>query len=84
MKSISRTVCIAVSLMILAGCMCPSGSRPPGLSAQSDKKRISSPDVPAPDQAELVGGNSAFAFDLYHLLKEEAGKENLFYSPHSI
>jgi serpin B len=84
MKSISRTVCIAVSLMILAGCMCPSGSRPPGLSAQSDKKRISSPDVPAPDQAELVGGNSAFAFDLYHLLKEEEDEGNLFYSPHSI
>jgi len=84
MKSISRAICIAVTLMILAGCMCPSGSRPPGLSAQSDKKRIDSPSVPAPDQAELVGGNSAFAFDLYHLLKEKEGEENLFYSPYSI
>ena len=82
MKSISQAICIAVTLMILAGCLCPGASRPPGLSAQSDKKRIDSPDVPAPDQAELVGGNSAFAFDLYHLLKEE--EKNLFYSPHSI
>jgi serpin B len=82
-KSISQTVLIAITLMILAGCICPSGGRPPGLSAQSDKKRIKSPDVPAPDQAELVGGNSVFAFDLYHFLKDEKAG-NLFYSPHSI
>jgi serpin B len=83
MKSISHTMFIAIILMILAGCMCPSGGRPPGLSAQSAKKRVTSPDVPAPDQAELIGGNSAFAFDLYHFLKDEK-TGNLFYSPHSI
>jgi len=59
------------------------GDRTPGF-VQSSKARVTSLDIPASDQAELVGGNSAFAFDLYHLLKEEAGEENLFYSPHSI
>jgi serpin B len=59
------------------------GDQTPGL-VQSSKARVTSLDIPASDQAELVGGNSAFAFDLYRLLKEEAGKENLFYSPHSI
>ena len=83
MKSLSQAICIAVTLLILAGCMCPSGSRPPGLSVQSAKERIKSPSVPAPDQAELVSGDSAFAFDLYRFLKEE-NKENLFYSPYSI
>ncbi|MFL7790754.1 MAG: serpin family protein [Anaerolineae bacterium] len=83
MKRISQTTCIAIALMILASCMCPGSSRPLGLSMQSAKERIKSPSVPAPDQAELIGGNSAFAFDLYHLLKEEV-KENLFYSPYSI
>jgi serpin B len=34
------------------------------------------------DLAELVRGNSAFAFDLYQVLRE--GDGNLFYSPHSI
>jgi serpin B len=34
------------------------------------------------DVAELVGGNSVFAFDLYQVLKK--GNDNLFYSPYSI
>jgi serpin B len=83
MKSISQTIFIAITLTLLAGCICPSSGRPPGLSAQSDKLRITSPDVPVADQAELVGGNSAFAFNLYHLLKEEKNGD-LFYSPYSI
>jgi serpin B len=49
---------------------------------QSDKERITSPDVLTGEQALLVEGNSAFAFELYQALKEEGG--NLFYSPYSI
>jgi serpin B len=49
---------------------------------QSDKERITSPDVSATDVALLVEGNSAFAFKLYQELKEKGG--NLFYSPYSI
>ena len=49
---------------------------------KSDKERITSPDVSTSEQALLVEGNSAFAFELYQELKEKEG--NLFYSPHSI
>lgn len=62
------------------------GDRPPGVSApvvQSDKARVTSPEASTPDVADLVGGNSAFAFDLYQVLREER-EGNLFYSPYSI
>ena len=36
----------------------------------------------SPDLADLVDGNSAFAFDLYRALRAQDG--NVFYSPHSI
>jgi len=49
---------------------------------ESDKERITSPDVSKSEQELLVEGNSAFAFELYKALKEEEG--NLFYSPYSI
>jgi serpin B len=49
---------------------------------ESDKERITSPDVSPSEQALLVEGNSAFAFELYQKLKEKGG--NLFYSPYSI
>jgi len=49
---------------------------------KSDKERITSPDVNPSEQALLVEGNSAFAFELYKALKGEEG--NLFYSPYSI
>ena len=49
---------------------------------ESDKERITSPDVGMSEQALLVEGNSVFTFDLYQALKEEDG--NLFYSPYSI
>ncbi len=49
---------------------------------KSDKERITSPDVSLSEQALLVEGNSAFAFELYQALKGKEG--NLFYSPYSI
>jgi serpin B len=49
---------------------------------KSDKERITSPDVSTSEQALLVEGNSAFAFELYQALKGKEG--NLFYSPYSI
>jgi serpin B len=49
---------------------------------KSDKERITSPDVSTSEQALLVKGNSAFAFELYQALREKEG--NLFYSPYSI
>ena len=50
---------------------------------RSDKSRDDSPDATSEERAELVDGNSAFAFDLYHALRENSDG-NLFYSPYSI
>jgi len=49
---------------------------------QSQKRRVTSPDVASSDLDDLVRGNGAFAFDLYQAIREENG--NLFYSPYSI
>jgi len=48
----------------------------------TEKQRVTAPDVAPSDLADLVNGNSAFAFDLYQALAEEDG--NLFCSPYSI
>jgi len=82
MKNILQSVLIVIALLGLVGCGGPGGSRPPEESAWSDKQRITSPDVPPSDLADLVNGNSGFAFDLYRILREE--NDNLFYSPYSI
>jgi serpin B len=50
--------------------------------AQSEMLRVTSPAVPEADLAELVAGNSAFAFDLYQAVRANPG--NLLYSPYSI
>jgi serpin B len=49
---------------------------------QSEKQRVTSPNVNEADLATLVEGNSTFAFDIYEALREADG--NLFYSPYSI
>ena len=48
---------------------------------RSDRERAA-PAVASAELADLVAGNSAFAFDLFRALKAQDG--NLFYSPHSI
>lgn len=79
MKKIMVTILIALSLVLpLAGC---TGTASADL-VESDKDRIESPDVSSADEAALVDGNTAFAFDLFQALKSENG--NIFYSPHSI
>jgi len=69
---------VIVLLLPLIGCAQPA----PGELLESDKERITSPDVSSSEQASLVEGNSAFAFELYQAIREEGG--NLFYSPYSI
>ncbi|MBM3150149.1 MAG: serpin family protein, partial [Chloroflexi bacterium] len=49
---------------------------------QSEKQRITSPNVNQADLTALVDGNNAFAFDAYQALKKADG--NLFFSPYSI
>ena len=61
----------------------PTATPMPSTAIQlSSKPRSTSPDVSTSDARDLVAGNSAFAFDLYQVLREEPG--NLFYSPYSI
>jgi len=69
---------IMVLLLPLIACTQPA----PGQLLKSDKERITSPDVSTSEQALLVQGNSAFAFELYQALKGKEG--NVFYSPYSI
>ena len=78
MKKISLSVVIAIVLLGSVGCAQPVA----GEIVTSEKQRVTSPDVNETDLATLVGGNSAFAFDMYQALREEGG--NLFYSPYSI
>ena len=66
-----------VLLTGLAACAQPAS----GDVLKSDKPRVS-PAVNQSGLAELVGGNNAFAFDLYQVLKGSPG--NIFYSPYSI
>ncbi len=77
MKKTLLALLVTTTLLTLVGC---SGTG--AAVAQSDKPRVTSPDVAPASLADLVDGNSAFAFDLYHALREREG--NLFYSPHSI
>ncbi len=49
---------------------------------QSEKPRITSPEVNESDFTMLVEENSAFAFDLYQLLRQD--NNNVFFSPYSI
>ena len=78
MKKILISLAIILLVLPLAACAQPAAAE----EIKSDKPRITSPDVSPADEALLVEGNSAFAFDLYQALREKDG--NLFYSPHSI
>ncbi len=49
---------------------------------QSEKPRITSPEVNESDLVNLAHSNSEFAFDLYRVFRES--DDNLFYSPYSI
>ncbi|MBL7184079.1 MAG: serpin family protein [Anaerolineae bacterium] len=60
----------------------PKPPTPSGEIAWSEKQRVTAPNVNEADLAGLVGGNNAFAFDLYQALRE--GNSNLFCSPYSI
>ena len=79
MKRILLGFLVVVILVSVAGC--GGGGVEVGL-AQSDKQRVTSPDISASDLTGLVDGNTAFAFDLYRALS--GGDGNLFFSPHSI
>jgi len=69
---------LVIVLLLLIACT----QLAPGELLKSEKERITSPYVNATEQALLVEGNTAFAFELYQALREQEG--NIFYSPYSI
>jgi serpin B len=78
MKKIVLIFLAGILLLALIGC-----NRPVQASElKSDKPRDTSPAVNPADLTSLVEGNSAFAFNLYQVLKDKDA--NLFYSPYSI
>ena len=93
MKKILLFTLIAVLLMSFAACtqtetVTPTEPGTPEVTPaeateiKSEKPRVTMPEIAKTDLAALVNGNSAFALDLYQVLKDEDG--NLFYSPYSI
>ena len=77
---IKKLIAISVIVLLLPLIACTQPA--PGELLKSDEKRITSPDVSTSEQALLVEGNSAFAFELYQALKGKEG--NIFYAPYSI
>ncbi len=81
-----KKILIIVLALVLLLPMIASVQPAAGEVLKSDKERITSPDVSTNEQALLVEGNSAFAFELYQKLVEQLERQeaNLFYSPYSI
>jgi serpin B len=64
---------------------CSSTSAPDtGTPVTTNVQRDLHPVVASGDQAKLVAGNTAFAFDLYHGIAATTSRDNLFYSPYSV
>lgn len=73
---------LVLAVIGLVGCLPIPKDEEEIQTLQSPKSRDTSPQVNQADLAELVRGNSQFAFDLYQALRQET--DNLFYSPYSI
>jgi serpin B len=80
-KQIEQVLRLTI-VLVIASLMVGCAGAAKGAPLQSDKPRLTS-DATDPETAELIAGNSAFAFDLYQRLREEKDG-NLFYSPYSI
>jgi serpin B len=83
-SGLAGILCVAV-ILLSAGCPWIEGDQlepAPGQLVKSEKARITSPELPAGDLAELVAANTAFAFDLYQQVSDQDG--NLFCSPYSV
>jgi serpin B len=76
-----RALLMVLAAILIGGVVACSQPATAG-ELKSNKPRISSPAVSQTDEAALVIGNNAFAFDLYKFLR--AGDGNLFYSPYSL
>ena len=79
MMRMKRTAPWLIVLLLLPACTLVHAKVP---VVQSNTPYDNSPQISDSDLKELVNGNSAFAFDLYH--QAVANANNLFYSPYSI
>jgi serpin B len=89
MKRLVVVLILVLLLPVLASIQLAQPSLIPAAAGevlQSDKERLTLTEISPADQALLVEGNSAFAFELYRALRENEDNEdaNLFYSPYSI
>ena len=82
MKKVFLCLLVAALVSGVLACAQPVAQVAAGEVIQSEKPRITSPHVSKTDVTTLVNGNSAFALDLYQVLRHEDG--NLFCSPYSI
>lgn len=73
---------LSSTVFTLAILLSACGASPSANVAQSNLKRVISPNVPAADSQSLVAGNNAFALDIYQTLSAQDG--NLILSPFSI
>jgi serpin B len=55
-----------------------------GQLVKSDRPRDTSVTVPAGDLRGVSDGNTRFALDLYHRLREHKSQDDLFFSPYSV
>ena len=76
-----NTLLIMLATILISGLAACSQPAAAG-ELKSDKPRITSPAVSQTDEATLVAGNDAFAFDVYKYLR--AGDGNIFFSPYSL
>jgi serpin B len=78
MKKILSILLAGLLMIAIFGCSQPVVQ---ASELKSDKPRLA-PNVSQVVKDKLITGNTAFAFNLYQLLKDQDG--NLFYSPYSI
>jgi serpin B len=83
-----KILVIVLALALVLPAIAPLQLAQPAVAGEvkSDKERITATGVLTDEQALLVEGNSAFAFELYQALREKEDNKdnNLFYSPYSI
>jgi serpin B len=86
MRNALRSILTLIAVLGLSGCSdwidTLTDREPAGEVVRSGKQRVTSPQVPEADMAELVAGNSAFAFDLYQTIREN--DRNFLCSPYSV
>jgi len=83
--SLALAACVLMTFG-LGGCASadPAGGVVMADRLESDRPRQAPASFEAAPVPELVAGQAAFAFDLYRVLMEDGGQQNLLFSPYSL